>query len=80
MGDMRSMTPDVGTAVAVKLTELQGERSDAEMAKLLGCSRMYWWRIRNHKSRPSYTLVKRAAVTFPDVLRIVMRDLTEGAA
>lgn len=79
MADMRQMDKDVSTKIAARLAELQGSRTDSEMAALLGCTRPHWWNIKNGQRRPSYALVKRAAQAFPDICRIVVNDVM-GAA
>jgi hypothetical protein len=76
MSGMRSMTDDVGQRVAAKLAELQGSRTDAEMGALLGVGRVYWWQVKNGHRRLSYARVKRAAAQFPEILGIVVHDLS----
>lgn len=61
------------------LAALQGGRSNAEMAAILGVDSIQYWRIKKGERRISYEMTKRAGATFPEVLDIVMRDLT-GAA
>ncbi len=75
MDDMHQLTDGVAAEIAAKLTELQGDRSDAEMGALLGVTRVHWSHIRAGRRSASYALVKRAAVLFPDLYPIVMRDL-----
>lgn len=69
---------DVTSRVATKLAELQGERSDAEMADLLDVSRPYYWSLKNGKRRPSYALMKRAASIWPEIALMVVRDVADG--
>jgi len=76
MSDMRSMNDDVSRQVAAKLVERQGGRTDAEMAALLGCGRVYYWQIKRGVRRISYEMAKRAAQDFPEILPIILRDLT----
>lgn len=76
MSDMRSMSDEVGRRVATKLAELQGSRTDAEMGRLLGVGRVYWWQVKHGKRRLSYARVKRAAGLFPEILSIVVHDLS----
>lgn len=79
MSDMQQIDDALAGKVAAKLRELQGSRSDDEMGRLLGCTREHYWNVRKERRRPSYEMVKRAVVVFPELLPIVMRDLT-GAA
>lgn len=79
MSDMRAMGVVLAGQVGAKLAELQGERTDAQMAAILGCSRQHYWRIRKGQKRPSYEMAKRAGVVFPEVLTLMMRDLTAPA-
>ena len=60
MSAMRQIDQDVSTKIATRLAELQGSRTDAEMAALLGCTRPHYWNIKPGQRRPSYALVKRA--------------------
>lgn len=80
MSVMRSMNDDVGRRVVARLTELQGSRTDAEMAALIGCNRTHWWSLKNERRNMTYALARRAATQFPDVLRILMRDLSDVEA
>jgi len=77
---MQQLDDGVSKRLAEKLTRLQGERSDAEFARLLGCTRPHWHHIRSGKRRVSYAMVKRAAVHFPELYPIVMRDLVAQPA
>lgn len=79
MDDMHDLTPDVATKLAAKLTSLQGDRTDAEMGRLLGVTRHHWGHIRAGRRKMSYALVKRASVHFPELLPIVLRDLAAEA-
>lgn len=76
MRRMQHLPDVVSDQIAAKLTELQGSRTDAEFAVLLGCTRPHWHHIRSGKRRPSYAMVKRAMVHFPELYAIVLRDLT----
>lgn len=70
---------EMSREIAKTLIELQGDRSDAEMAKLLGITRGHWSHIKQGRRYVTYAIVKQAGATFPEVLRIVLRDLS-GAA
>jgi hypothetical protein len=74
MGDMHQLAPLVAKQIAAKLTDLQGERTDAQMGALLGITRVSWLQIRTGRRAISYTVAKRAAAHFPDVNLIVIRD------
>lgn len=80
MSDMSFIDDALAVQVAAKLVELQGARTDAEMATLLECTRPHWWNVKNGKRRPSYELVKRAMKHFPALYPIVMRDLAPAEA
>lgn len=75
MRDMRAMGDGVSGRVAKRLAELQGDRSDAEMGRILGCSRNYYWQVKHSRRRISYEMAKRAGRVFPDVFAIVVQDL-----
>jgi len=79
MEHMTHLPRAVYAEIAAKLAELQGGRTDAEMGSALGVSRVQWSHIRAGRRGMSYATMKRAAAVFPEVLPIVMRDLT-GAA
>lgn len=66
-------------AVRDRLIELQGGRTDAEMAALLGVSRPHWTHIRAHRRQLTYALTKRALAHFPELYPIVMQDLAVDA-
>jgi hypothetical protein len=76
MSDMRFLDDEGKRRVRLKLTELQGERSDAEMARLLGCTRPHWWNVKHDRRGASYALVKRAIQVFPTLSLVVMQDLS----
>lgn len=80
MGGMRSMNDGIGREVVAKLAELQGSRTDAEMAALIGCNRTHWWSLKNERRNMTYALARKAAAEFPQVLRILMRDLSDVEA
>lgn len=80
MGDMHDLTAEVSRELAGKLTALQGGRTDAAMAALLGVSRPHWSHIRSGRRRMSYAVFKRASAHFPDLLPIVLRDLASAGA
>lgn len=65
--------------MARKLSELQDKRTGAEMAAILGCHRVYYWQIKTGRRRISYEMAKRAGRAFPEILPILMRDLTAPA-
>ena len=73
------LTEPLAREIAAKLTELQGSRTDKEMGAVLGVSRVQWSHIRAGRRNLSYATMKRASASFPEILPIVMRDLT-GAA
>lgn len=77
MGGMQSLGDDVGKQVVATLAALQGSRTDAEMGALIGCGRVHWWSLKNGRRRMTYALAKQAGASFPEVLRILMRDLSE---
>ena len=62
--------------VRLKLVELQGDRTDGEMAALLGCTRPHWWNVKHGHRGVSYALIKRAGRTFPSILTTVIHDLS----
>lgn len=74
MSVMRNVEDGVDVLVAAKLAEIQGTRTDAEFAAILGVSRAHWTHIRAGRRSPSYALIKRAAAQFPELDRIVMLD------
>ena len=77
MSGMRQIDDELAERIAAALVELQGERTDAEFAALLGCTRPHWWNVKHGRRRPSYALVKRAMAHFPTALTaIVLHDLT----
>lgn len=80
MDDMHELTADVAAKLAAKLVALQGDRTDGEMGALLGVTRHHWGHIKAGRRKMSYALVKRAAVHFPELYPIVLRDLTEEVA
>lgn len=80
MSNMHQTADGVSAQVAAKLAELQGDRTDAEFAALLGITRGHWSHIRAGRRQASYAFIKRVAQMFPDLYPIVMRDLTAGAA
>lgn len=61
--------------VLAKLIEIQGGRTDAEFAALLGLSRSYWAHIRAGRRPLSYAITKRAARQFPELYPLVIQDL-----
>jgi DNA-binding XRE family transcriptional regulator len=75
MSDMQ-FRDGVSKQIAAKLSELQGERTDAEMGALLGVTRVHWSHIKAGRREPSYALAKRAAAIFPELSLIVIRDWT----
>jgi len=70
----------VAQQITARVVELQGERSDLEMAQILGCSRPYYSLLKSHKRQMSYPMAKRASVVWPEVLTLLMRDLMEVAS
>lgn len=76
MADMHQLTDGVSKQIAAKLAELQGNRTDAEMGVLLGVTRVHWHHVRAGRRAPSYAMVKRAAVHWPELSLIVIRDWT----
>lgn len=77
---MRNVRDGVDARVAAKLAEIQGNRSDAEFAPLLGVTRAHWAHIKAGRRSPSYAFIKRAAGIFPALYPIVMGDLISEAA
>jgi plasmid maintenance system antidote protein VapI len=75
MRAMRYLDNGVASALAAKLAELQGERTDDEFAGVLGCSREHWSNVRAGKRRVSYPMVKRIGRLYPELYAIVVRDL-----
>lgn len=80
MSSMRFLDDELAARVRKELAGLQGNRTDAEMARLLGCTRPHWWNVKNGHRRASYALVKRASREFPSLSVVVMRDLTDEVA
>jgi hypothetical protein len=80
MSGMRFLDDELAEQVRLKLIELQGERTDAAFASLLGCTRPHWWNVKHARRRPSYALVKRATAQFPDLYLVVARDLMPAPA
>lgn len=81
MSGMRQIDDALAERLAATLRELQGERTDAEFALLLGCTRPHWWNVKKGRRRPSYAMVKRAMQQFPSALgAIIMQDLTAPPA
>lgn len=76
MADMQQLEDGVSKLIAAKLSELQGDRTDAEMGALLGVTRVHWHHIRTGHRAPSYAMVKRAAAIWPELSLIVIRDWT----
>lgn len=76
MSVMKFLDDEGAERVRLKLVELQGDRSDAEMARLLGCTRPHWWNVKNDRRGASYALVKRAIQAFPVLSLVIMQDLT----
>lgn len=68
---MSPMTADV----LARLTALQGDRTDAEMAGLLGISRSHWGHIRAKRRTLTYGITKRAVRVFPELYPVVVQDL-----
>lgn len=76
MDDMHTLPRDGAAAeIATLLTRLQGDRTDADFAAVLGCTRVHWSHIRAGRRRLSYAMAKRVGRLFPEVLSILMRDL-----
>lgn len=72
---MQYLDDGVSAALASKLAELQGNRTDAVFAGLLGCTREHWVNVRGGKRRVSYAMVKRIGKVYPELYAIVVRDL-----
>jgi hypothetical protein len=80
MSDIRTLGSALAKQVGAKLAELQGERTDAQMAAILGCSRQHYWRIKKGQKFPSYAMAKRAGAVFPEVRDLIILDLIEVPA
>lgn len=65
--------------IVERLAELQGSRSDGEMAALLGVHRTHWFNLRTGKRRMNRDILTRAVAAFPDIWPEVVRDLAGGA-
>jgi hypothetical protein len=78
MDDMQ-FRDQVSSVLALKLIELQGTSTDAEMGRLLGVSRVHWLHIKAGRRQPSYALIKRATVRWPVLGAIVSHDLTAAS-
>jgi hypothetical protein len=78
MDGMYQLTKRVSEELAAKLSELQGDRTDAEMGALLGVTRVHYAHIKAGRRQMSYATVKRAALHFPELYPIVVRDLTSA--
>lgn len=61
--------------VRERLIGLQGGKTDAEFAALLGVSRSYWTHIRNRNRHLSYAVTKKAIKAFPELYLIASQDL-----
>lgn len=61
--------------IVERLADLQGGRTDGEMARLLGIHRTHWFNLRTGKRRLSRDVLTRAIAAFPDVWPDVVRDL-----
>jgi hypothetical protein len=79
MSDMRFLDDELAERVRLKLVDLQGQRTDAAFAVLLGCTRPHWWNVKHGRRRASYALVKRAAQHFPILYAVVLNDLSAPA-
>lgn len=66
--------------IVERLTVLQGDRTDGEMAQLLGIHRTHWFNLRTGKRRLSRDVLTRAVAAFPDVWPEVVRDLAGTSA
>lgn len=75
MSAMFQITDGVSSEIVAKLTELQGDLTDEELAARIGCTRTHLSHLRSGRRQMSYVLVKRAARAFPALYPIVMRDL-----
>lgn len=62
--------------VVEKLTQLQGERTDAEMAALLGCSRSHWAHIKAGRKHFTLARLQQVCRAFPDVWPEVAAEMT----
>lgn len=80
MSVMRFLDDELAGAVRTKLISLQGERSDAAFARLLGVSRPHWWNVKHGRRRASYALVKRASAHFPALTNLVIHDMSAAAS
>lgn len=80
MPDMHQLDGSVALALAAKLRDLQGDRTDADMGAILGVTRSQWHHIRTGKRVPSYASIRRAVRVFPELSMVIMRDLSEAAS
>lgn len=62
--------------VVTRLIQLQGDRSDGEMAALLGCTRSHWAHIKAGRRQLTYSRLKHAVRAFPGLWPDVMQDLS----
>lgn len=77
MGSMHQIRDGVAAEIRSKLIELQGSRTDAEMAGVLGITRSHWAHIRGKRRSVTYAIVKRASAEFPkEILPMVVNDLS----
>ena len=77
MSGMRSLNDDVGREVIDALVALQGSLTEAEMAARIGCERTHWWSLKTGRRNMSYALARKASVAFPQITRILMRDIAD---
>jgi hypothetical protein len=58
-----------------RLMELQGSRSDTEMARLLGTSRAQWNHLKGSRRKPTLRFGRRAVQVFGDECPELATDL-----
>ena len=63
------------SALMARLLELQGTRSDTEMAELFGVTRSYWSFLRAGKRAMSLHLIRRALELYPELAGYHLLDV-----
>lgn len=66
-------------AVVAKLRQLQGDRSDAEMADLLAVSRPHWSRVKRGQRVLSRAALLRAVAAFPEIQAEAIGEIVDAA-
>lgn len=63
------------SALLARLIEMQGSRSDTEMAELFGVTRSYWSLLRNGRREMSLNLIRRALELHPELAGYHLLDV-----